>query len=100
MLKIRLRRTGAKKQPSYRVVVAESTAPRDGTFLEILGHYNPLTEPTTLVIKEDRVKDWLARGALPTDRVARLLSSRGLMTAPTYVETAKPAAAPAAPASA
>src|SRR6266487_4120622 len=59
LLKIRLRRTGAKKQPSYRVVVAESTAPRDGTFLEILGHYNPLTEPTTLVIKEDRVKDWL-----------------------------------------
>src|SRR5947199_1100563 len=100
LLKIRLRRTGAKKQPSYRVVVAESTAPRDGTFLEILGHYNPLTEPTTLVIKEDRVKDWLARGALPTDRVARLLSSRGLMAAPTYVETAKPAAAPAAPPSA
>ena len=100
MLKIRLRRTGAKKQPSYRVVVAESTAPRDGTFLEILGHYNPLTEPTTLVIKEDRVKDWLDRGAQPTDRVARLLSSRGLMAAPTYVETAKPAAAPAAPASA
>ena len=99
MLKIRLRRTGAKKQPSYRVVVAESTAPRDGTFLEILGHYNPLTEPTTLVIKEDRVKDWLSRGAQPTDRVARLLSSRGLMAAPTYVETNKPAAA-AAPASA
>ena len=100
MLKIRLRRTGAKKQPSYRVVVAESTAPRDGTFLEILGHYNPLTEPTTLVIKEDRVKDWLSRGAQPTDRVARLLSSRGLVPAPTYVETAKPAAAPAAPAAA
>jgi len=99
LLKIRLRRTGAKKQPSYRVVVAESTAPRDGTFLEILGHYNPLTEPTTLVIKEDRVKDWLARGALPTDRVARLLSSRGLMAAPTYVETTRPAAA-AAPATA
>ena len=95
LLKIRLRRTGAKKQPSYRVVVAESTAPRDGTFLEILGHYNPLTEPTTLVIKEDRVKDWLDRGAQPTDRVARLLSSRGLMAAPTYVETAKPTAAPA-----
>jgi small subunit ribosomal protein S16 len=91
LLKIRLRRTGAKKQPSYRVVVAESTSPRDGTFLEILGHYNPLTEPTTLVIKEDRVKDWLARGAQPTDRVARLLSSRGLVPAPTYVDTAKPA---------
>ena len=93
MLKIRLRRTGAKKQPSYRVVVAESTAPRDGTFLEILGHYNPLTDPTTFVIKEDRVKDWLDKGAQPTDRVARLLSSRGLMAAPTYVETTKPAAA-------
>jgi small subunit ribosomal protein S16 len=88
-----LRRTGAKKQPSYRVVVAESTSPRDGTFLEILGHYNPLTDPTTFVIKEDRVKDWLDKGAQPTDRVARLLSSRGLMAAPTYVETTKPAAA-------
>ncbi len=99
LLKIRLRRTGAKKQPSYRVVVAESTAPRDGTFLEILGHYNPLTEPTTFVIKEDRVKDWLDKGAQPTDRVARLLSSRGLMAAPTYVETTKPAPA-ATPASA
>ncbi|HEY1294080.1 MAG TPA: 30S ribosomal protein S16, partial [Chloroflexota bacterium] len=55
MLKIRLRRTGAKKQPSYRLVVAESTAPRDGTFLENLGHYNPLTQPTTFVVKEDRV---------------------------------------------
>ncbi len=95
MLKIRLRRTGAKKQPSYRVVVAESTSPRDGTFLEILGHYNPLTEPTTFVIKEDRVKDWLQRGAQPTDRVARLLSTRGIMPAPTYVATAVPAAAPA-----
>ena len=101
MLKIRLRRTGATKQPSYRVVVAESTSPRDGTFLEILGHYNPLTEPTTLVIKEDRVKDWLSRGAQPTDRVARLLSSRGIMPAPTYVPTAAAAApAAAAPASA
>jgi small subunit ribosomal protein S16 len=98
LLKIRLRRTGAKKQPSYRLVVAESTSPRDGTFLEILGHYNPLTEPTTFVIKEDRVKDWLERGAQPTDRVARLLSSRGIMPAPTYVPTTVPAAA--APASA
>jgi small subunit ribosomal protein S16 len=95
LLKIRLRRTGAKKQPSYRLVVAESTSPRDGTFLEILGHYNPLTEPTTFVIKEERVKDWLSRGAQPTDRVARLLSSRGIMPAPTYVPTAAPAAAPA-----
>jgi small subunit ribosomal protein S16 len=93
MLKIRLRRTGAKKQPSYRVVVAESTAPRDGTFLEILGHYNPLTEPTTFVVKEDRVREWLSQGAQPSERVARLLSARGLMP-----ETAS--TAPAASASA
>lgn len=79
LLKIRLRRTGAKKQPSYRLVVAESTAPRDGTFLENLGHYNPLTTPTTFDIKEDRVREWLQRGALPTERVARLLSARGLL---------------------
>ena len=78
MLKIRLRRTGAKKQPSYRVVVAESTAPRDGTFLEILGHYNPLTEPATFLIKEDRVREWIHRGAQPTDRVARFIDAAGL----------------------
>jgi len=88
-----LRRTGAKKQPSYRVVVAESTSPRDGTFLEILGHYNPLTEPTTFEIKEDRVREWLKNGAQPTDRVARLLSSRGIIAAPTYVATAASASA-------
>jgi small subunit ribosomal protein S16 len=81
VLKIRLRRTGAKKQPSYRVVVAESTAPRDGTFLEILGHYNPLTTPTTFQVKEDRVKEWLRRGALPTDRVERLLKQSGILSA-------------------
>ena len=78
MLKIRLRRTGAKKQPSYRVVVAESTAPRDGTFLENLGHYNPLTQPTTFVVKQERVKEWLSRGAQPTERVARLLNAHGI----------------------
>ena len=83
MLKIRLRRTGAKKQPAYRVVVAESTAPRDGTFLEILGHYNPLTNPTTFEIKEERVREWLSRGAQPSDRVARLLTSRGILNAQT-----------------
>jgi small subunit ribosomal protein S16 len=82
LLKIRLRRTGAKKQPSYRVVVAESTAPRDGTFLEILGHYNPLTDPTTFVVNEERVREWISRGATPSDRVARLLTKRGIL-APT-----------------
>jgi small subunit ribosomal protein S16 len=82
LLKIRLRRTGAKKQPSYRVVVAESTAPRDGTFLEILGHYNPLTDPATFQVKEDRVKAWLQRGAQPTERVERLLTKQGILAAP------------------
>jgi small subunit ribosomal protein S16 len=96
LLKIRLRRTGAKKKPSYRVVVAEATSPRDGTFLEILGHYNPLTEPTTFVIKEDRVQVWLKNGAQPTERVARLLVARGLMTAPTPVTTAPAAVATSA----
>ena len=81
MLKIRLRRTGAKKQPSYRVVVAESTAPRDGTFLEILGHYNPLTDPATFQVKEDRVKAWIQRGAQPTERVDRLLKKQGILAA-------------------
>ena len=87
MLKIRLRRTGAKKQPSYRLVVTESTAPRDGTFLEILGHYNPLTTPTTFVIKEERVRDWLQRGAQPTERVARLLSKQGIVPSPVPAAT-------------
>ena len=90
---------GAKGQPHYRIVVQEARSKRDGRYVENLGHYNPLTEPTTFVIKEDRVKDWLDKGAQPTDRVARLLSSRGLMAAPTYVETTKPAPA-ATPASA
>ena len=81
MLKIRLRRTGAKKKPSYRVVVAESTAPRDGRFIEILGHYNPLTEPSTFQVNADKVKDWLQKGAQPTDRVARLLAKSGITTA-------------------
>jgi small subunit ribosomal protein S16 len=93
LLKIRLRRTGAKKQPAYRLVVAEATAPRDGTFLEILGHYNPLTEPTTFEVKEDRVREWLSRGAQPTDRVARLLSARGILPAPTYAATPTPTSA-------
>jgi small subunit ribosomal protein S16 len=88
MLKLRLRRTGAKKQPAYRLVVAESTAPRDGTFLENLGHYNPLTQPTTFVIKEERVRHWLERGAQPTDRVARLLAAQGIGEAPAYASSA------------
>ena len=70
MVKIRLRRVGAKKQPSYRVIVADSRVKRDGRFLEIIGHYNPRTDPPTVVIKEDRALYWLSVGAQPTDAVA------------------------------
>lgn len=79
MVKIRLRRTGAKKQPSYRVVVADSRAPRDGRFIEIVGHYNPRTEPVTLNLQEDRVLYWLSEGAQPTDTVRSLLNQSGTM---------------------
>ena len=78
MLRIRLRRTGKKKQPHYRVVVADQRAPRDGDFVEVLGHYNPRTEPSSLVLKEDRVKHWLSVGAQPSETVHRMLHKAGL----------------------
>ncbi len=77
MVKIRLRRVGAKKQPSYRVVVADSRSPRDGRFIEIVGHYNPRTEPPTVVLKEDRIRYWLGVGAQPSESVERILKSQG-----------------------
>jgi small subunit ribosomal protein S16 len=77
-VKIRLRRTGAKKQPSYRFVVADSASPRDGRFLEIVGHYNPRRNPVDLVLDEEKVRRWLSRGAQPTASAARLLADRGL----------------------
>ncbi|TFG72577.1 MAG: 30S ribosomal protein S16 [Anaerolineales bacterium] len=77
MLRIRLRRVGAKKQPSYRIVVAESTSPRDGRFVEVIGIYNPRTEPETVIIKEERALHWLSKGAQPSDAVARLLKNNG-----------------------
>lgn len=78
MVKIRLRRTGAKKKPSYRLVVADSRAPRDGAFLSIIGHYNPLTDPETIVINEEEALNWLSKGAQPTAAAARLLSKMGI----------------------
>ena len=78
MIKLRLRRMGAKKKPSYRIVVADARSKRDGRFVEIVGHYNPLTEPTTIVIKDDRARYWLGQGAQPTERVAKLLKIRGI----------------------
>ena len=79
MLRIRLSRVGKKKQPAYRLVVADSHAPRDGAFVEIIGHYNPRTEPTTLVVKEDEAVEWLRRGAQPSETAAKLLSRIGVM---------------------
>jgi small subunit ribosomal protein S16 len=70
---------GAKKQPSYRVVVADQRSPRDGRFIEIIGHYNPRTEPATMVVKEERALFWLARGAQPTEAVARILDKTGVL---------------------
>jgi small subunit ribosomal protein S16 len=79
MVKIRLRRTGAKKRPSYRLVVADVRSPRDGAFIQIIGHYNPLTDPETIVIDEEKALHWLRQGAQPTATAARLLSKTGIM---------------------
>ena len=79
MVKIRLRRVGAKKQPSYRVVVADSRSPRDGRFIEVVGSYNPRTEPETVTIKEDRALYWLSVGAQPSEAVDRLLKNNGTL---------------------
>lgn len=73
MIKLRLRRMGAKKRPSYRIVVAESTSPRDGRFIETVGFYDPLTEPATIRLQEDRIRHWLSVGAQPTDTVRSIL---------------------------
>lgn len=85
MVKIRLRRTGAKKKPSYRLVVADARAPRDGAFIAIIGHYNPLTDPETIVIDEEKALHWLSQGAQPTATAFRLLSKVGI------IEKSKPA---------
>jgi len=79
MVKIRLRRVGSKKRPSYRLVIADSRAPRDGAFINIIGHYNPLTDPETVVIDEEKARYWLEKGAQPTDTAARLLAKVGII---------------------
>ena len=76
--RIRLTRMGAKKKPFYRIVVAENEAPRDGRFIEIVGNYDPLKDPAGINIKEDRVIDWLAKGAKPTQTVSSLLKKKGV----------------------
>lgn len=78
VLKLRLTRMGAKGQPHYRIVVQEARSKRDGRFVENVGHYNPLTEPSTIVVNAERVKYWLSVGAQPTDSVASLLRRAGV----------------------
>ena len=75
-VRMRLTRVGSKKNPIYRVVVADSRAPRDGRFIEIVGRYNPQTNPSTIAIDEDRLQHWLARGAQPTNTVKKLIKAR------------------------
>ena len=77
-VKLRLTRVGSKKNPIYRVVAADSRSPRDGKFIEIVGRYNPQSEPSLIEFDEDKVKHWLSNGAQPTEPVARLLKAKGL----------------------
>ncbi|CEA02789.1 30S ribosomal protein S16 [Lysinibacillus sp. BF-4] len=78
-VKIRLKRMGAKKSPFYRIVVADARAPRDGRQIETVGTYNPLTQPATLKIDEEKALKWLANGAKPSDTVRNLFSDEGIM---------------------
>lgn len=78
-VKIRLRRMGAKKKPFYRVVVADARSPRDGRFIEEIGYYDPTKNPAVVEIKGDRARDWLARGALPSETVRTLLRRQGVI---------------------
>ena len=77
-VKIRLRRMGAKKAPFYRIVVADSRYPRDGRFIEEIGTYNPMTEPTTVTVDAEKAKKWIANGAQPTETVKVLLKKTGI----------------------
>jgi small subunit ribosomal protein S16 len=77
-VKLRLTRVGSKKNPVYRIVAADSRSPRDGKFLEIVGRYNPQTDPSTIELDEEKVRDWLSKGAHPSDTVRRLLKAKGV----------------------
>ncbi len=79
MLRLRLRRVGARHQPSYRVVVADSRAARDGAFVDQIGHYNPRTDPPTIQIDEDKALKWIRQGAQPSEAVAQMLKKLGTL---------------------
>jgi small subunit ribosomal protein S16 len=76
--RIRLARVGSKKNPIYRVVVADSRSPRDGRFIEIVGRYNPQTQPSTIDLDVDKINDWISKGAQPSDSVKRLMKAQGI----------------------
>jgi len=78
-VKLRLQRLGSHKNPQYRIVAADSRSPRDGRFIEILGNYNPLTNPSTVNVNEEKALEWLEKGAQPTDTVKALLSQKGII---------------------
>lgn len=78
-MRIRLTRVGKKKRPAYRIVVADSRSPRDGAFLKIIGHYDPMTDPPTLVVKEEQAIHWLQKGAQPSEAAGKLLTRAGIM---------------------
>jgi small subunit ribosomal protein S16 len=87
MLRIRLRRVGKKKQPMYRIVVADSRSPRDGDFVESIGTYHPMDNPSSIVLDAERAKLWLGRGAQPSDRVAKILAIQGVAEIPAKLAT-------------
>ena len=95
MVKIRLKRMGAKKRPFYRLVVADSRSPRDGRFIESLGFYDPLREPAEVRVDEEKVRDWLRRGARPSDSARDLLIREGILPASARPARPAPEAAPA-----
>jgi small subunit ribosomal protein S16 len=76
--RMRLARVGSKKNPIYRVVVADSRSPRDGRFIEIVGRYNPQTDPSTIDLDEDKIRGWLEKGVQPSESVRRLLKTKGI----------------------
>lgn len=80
MVKIRLARFGSKKNPHYRIVVADSRSPRDGRSIETIGRYNPRTEPSTIVLDHEKAKHWISNGAQPSERVARILKIEGVLS--------------------
>ena len=91
MIKLRLRRMGAKKRPSYRIVAADSRSPRDGRFIEAVGFYDPITNPATIRLNEERAKHWLSVGAQPTETVRDILFKAGLVEDQPRLEAAKSA---------